>query len=56
MKAVKFAYAFLAFQALSCFVGWLGGYNFDYRNAEVAWWAGISLVFGAMFSAIYSEI
>ncbi len=32
------ALAFLAVCALSAFVAWCGGYNFDKRNPDVACW------------------
>ena len=37
--------AALAACALSAFIGWLSGYNFDHRDAGVAVWAAATVWF-----------
>lgn len=32
----------------SILVGWLTGYDFDHRDARVAWWAGTTVVLMAL--------
>ena len=36
--------SFLAVLLASALIGWLGGYDFDYRSGGVAIWALITLV------------
>lgn len=38
------ALAFIAVNAMACLLGWLGGYNFDSRNASVAEAAWLSFM------------
>jgi hypothetical protein len=42
---------FVVFQVVACFLAWLGGYDFDSRNALVAYMAGVSITFGALAAA-----
>lgn len=51
-----FAKAFVVFLlvcALSAILGWLAGYDFDYRSPDVAFWALMTILFGGMFSFFY---
>lgn len=34
--------------AISCFIAWMGGYDFDTRNGVVGYWALVTIVFAAL--------
>ena len=45
MSATKFNFivTFIGICALSAFIGWCSGYNFDHRNEWVGFWAFITI-------------
>jgi hypothetical protein len=51
MNKTKFAAVFIAVQAVSAFIAWSSGYNFDYRSSDVGFWVGMSIAIGLMFGA-----
>jgi len=47
-RAIIMCAVFLVVVAASCFLAWVGGFNFDKRNPDVAIWAAMTLVFAGM--------
>ena len=47
MKIFKCVLIFLVIQAFTAFVAWLGGFNFDQRNFDVAFLSALSIFVGA---------
>ena len=48
---IKRAVIFTLVQILGWFIAWLAGFNFDERNATVAYWALVVITFGGMAAA-----
>lgn len=46
-KWIKPAAAGIAVLLISALLAWLSGFNFDQRNADVAYWAGVALAASA---------
>lgn len=49
-KWIKPAAAGITVLLIAAGLAWLAGFNFDQRNGEVAYWAGVSIL-GAMWAA-----
>ena len=53
---INFIVTFIVICALSAFIGWCGGYDFDHRNGWVGFWAAITILFASAISAINAEM
>ena len=53
MKLFKCVFIFVVIQIIIAFIAWLGGFNFDHRDWEVAYWAVIGMILGCFAIVIF---
>jgi hypothetical protein len=53
---INFILTFTVICALSAFIGWCSGFDFDHRNEWVGFWVAITILFASAISAIIAEM
>lgn len=46
MKLLKCVCVFVVIQLIIAVISWLGGFNFDHRDWEVAFWSVVGVILG----------
>ena len=53
---INFIVTFTVICALSAFIGWCGGYDFDHRNSGVAIWVFTTIFAATFFGSLVADL